>query len=92
MKKYPDGICLDAKGAIWVAAPYSGEILRVQEGGNITHRLQASARPYACMLGGPSRRSLFVCTAESHSPDKIRMKTGGKIETAKVEVPGAGLP
>jgi sugar lactone lactonase YvrE len=89
---YPDGICLDAKGAVWVAAPYPGEILRVQEGGNITHRLQASARPYACMLGGPSRRRLFVCTAESHSPEKIRMKTDGKIETVEVEVPGAGFP
>lgn len=89
---YPDGICLDAEGAIWVAAPYPGEILRIQEGGNVTHRLRASARPYACMLGGPGRCTLFVCTAESHSPDKIRMKTGGKIETVEVEVPGAGFP
>jgi len=89
---YPDGICLDAEGAIWVAAPYPGEVLRVQEEGNVTHRLQASARPYACMLGGANRCTLFVCTAESHNPDTIRMKPGGKIETVEVEVPGAGLP
>jgi len=45
---YPDGICLDAEGAIWVAAPHPGEILRVQEGGNVTHRLAVSTKPYAC--------------------------------------------
>jgi len=30
---YPDGICLDAEGAILVAAPRPGEVLRVKEGG-----------------------------------------------------------
>jgi sugar lactone lactonase YvrE len=89
---YPDGICLDAEGGVWVAAPYPGEVVRVQEGGNITHRLNVSARPYACMLGGPDRCTLFVCTAESHNPDEVRLKPGGKIETVQVEVPGAGLP
>jgi sugar lactone lactonase YvrE len=89
---YPDGICLDAEGGVWVAAPYPGEVVRVQEGGNITHRLNVSARPYACMLGGPNRCTLFVCTAESHNPDEVRLKPGGKIETVQVEVPGAGLP
>ncbi len=89
---YPDGICLDAEGAIWVAAPYPGEVVRVQEGGNITHRLKVSAKPYACMLGGADRCTLFVCTAESHNPDEVRLKPGGKIEIVQVEVPGAGLP
>lgn len=89
---YPDGICLDAEGAIWVAAPYPGEVMRVREGGNITHRLNFSTRPYACMLGGPDRRTLFVCTAESSNLDEARLKPGGKIEITTVEVPGAGRP
>ena len=89
---YPDGICLDAESAIWVAAPHPGEVLRVQEGGNITHRLTVSTKPYACMLGGFDRRSLFVCTAGSSDPDEVRAKPGGKIELIEVEVPGAGLP
>jgi sugar lactone lactonase YvrE len=89
---YPDGICLDAEGAIWVAAPHPGEVLRVQEGGNITHRLTVSTKPYACMLGGHDRRMLFVCTAGSSNPDEVRAKPGGKIEVVDVEVPGAGLP
>jgi sugar lactone lactonase YvrE len=89
---YPDGICLDAEGAIWVAAPHPGEVLRVQQGGNITHRLTVSTKPYACMLGGFDRRLLFICTAGSSNPDEVRAQPDGKIEIIEVDVPGAGLP
>ena len=89
---YPDGICLDAEGAIWVAAPYPGEVMRVQEGGNITHRLSVATKPYACMLGGPERRTLFVCTAGSSDPDEACAESNGKIEIIDVEIPGAGRP
>ncbi len=89
---YPDGICLDAEGAIWVAAPYPGEVMRVQEGGNVTHRMNVSTKPYACMLGGHDRRTLFVCTAGSSNPDEVRANPNGNIEIIDVEVPGLGLP
>ena len=89
---FPDGICLDAEGAIWVAAPHPGEVLRVHKGGKITHRVNVSTRPYACMLGGDDRCTLFVCTAGSAIPDEVSAMPGGKIETVRVEVPGAGLP
>ncbi len=89
---YPDGICLDAEGAIWVAAPYPGEVIRVREGGRVTDRLTVSTRPYACMLGEKDRSTLFICTAGSAIPDEVRTVPGGKIEVFRVEVPGAGLP
>ncbi len=88
----PDGICLDAEGAIWVASPRSAEVLRVRAGGEVTHRLVTSTQPFACMLGGPQRRTLFACTAESSDPDETRDRANGRIEFAEVEVPGAGLP
>jgi hypothetical protein len=44
------------------------------------------------MLGGPERRTLFVCTAESAIPGRGRAKTGGQLEIIEVEVPGDGLP
>jgi sugar lactone lactonase YvrE len=89
---FPDGICLDAEGAVWVAAPEPGEVLRVRKGGTITHRVKVSTRPYACMLGGPERRTLLVCTAESAVPGRGRRHVGGRIEIVEVEVPGDGLP
>ena len=89
---YVDGICIDSDGAIWMAAPHPGEVMRVREGGNITHRLTVTTKPYACMLGGPDGRTLFVCTAESFIPDEVLAKPNGKIEIIEVETPGTGLP
>jgi sugar lactone lactonase YvrE len=84
----PDGICLDSDGAIWVASPNTnGEIIRVREGGEITHRIGLRHRPYACMLGGPDRRTLFVLTSSLTETGEA-----GRIEAMHVDVPGAGLP
>jgi sugar lactone lactonase YvrE len=88
----PDGICLDAEGAIWVASPVSNEVLRVREGGAVTDRIPLSRMAIACMLGGPDRRTLFVCTSETIDPAECIAKRSARIETTQVEVPGAGLP
>lgn len=88
----PDGICLDAGGAIWVASPGSGEVLRVREGGEVSHHIRVSTQAFACMLGGPQRRTLFVLTAETMHPDEARDKASSRVEIAEVDVPGAGLP
>ena len=88
----PDGICLDAEGAIWVASPLGPEVLRVEEGGNVTHRVTTNANAIACMLGGPERRHLFVCTSGTIEPEQCRATRPGRIEVAEVDVPGAGWP
>ncbi len=90
---FPDGICLDAEGAVWVASP-AGKIgvLRVQEGGEVTHHLNVATHAYACMLGGPQRNTLFILTAETINPDGARAKSSGRIEMVPADVPGAGLP
>jgi sugar lactone lactonase YvrE len=97
----PDGICLDAEGAIWVSTG-ENSIVRVAEGGEILHRveLSESRAPFALMLGGPDRRTLFILTAEWRQADSISDNLGrlvdgprtGEILALPVSVPGVGRP
>lgn len=90
----PDGICLDADDAVWVAAPTSGAVLRVREGGEITDTVKPSEghAPYACMLGGPDGRTLFLCTSTAMLPADTLEQRGGCIEVLDVDAPHAGRP
>jgi sugar lactone lactonase YvrE len=90
---WPDGICLDAEGAIWVADARSPRLLRVAQGGAVleTIALEPGRNSYACMLGGDDRRTLFVLTNTGSGP-QMGEKRDGRVETVRVEVPGAGWP
>jgi sugar lactone lactonase YvrE len=88
----PDGICLDAENAVWVASPASNEVLRVREGGAVAERIPVGRPAIACMLGGPDRRTLFVLSSESIRADECVAKRSARVELARVDVPGAGLP
>jgi sugar lactone lactonase YvrE len=88
-----DGMCLDAERAVWTACPATGRCLRIREGGDVVDEVKGThAGAYACMLGGPDRRTLYLCTAPSHVPDESRAAHQGRIEAVVVDVPGAGLP
>jgi sugar lactone lactonase YvrE len=88
----PDGICLDAENAIWVASPMSHELVRVREGGAVTHRLPTGRPAIACMLGGPDRRTLFALTADSFRAEEALAQRSARVEITLVDVPGAGFP
>lgn len=89
----PDGICLDAEGAVWIAAPYAHAALRVAEGGEIVGRVSTEgAMPYACMLGGADGRDLYLCCAPDHDAKVTLAARGGRIDVVRVDVAGAGLP
>jgi sugar lactone lactonase YvrE len=88
----PDGIALDAEGAIWVASPFTHELSRVRKGGEVVERIKHEQMPIACALGGPARRTLFLLTSETVVPDECRQKRSARIEMTEVEVPGSGLP
>jgi sugar lactone lactonase YvrE len=67
-------------------------VLRVLEGGRITHSVDLAPRgAYACMLGAADRRTLYVVTNSGSGPAAAD-KRDGRIETMRVDVPGAGWP
>lgn len=89
----PDGICLDAQGAVWCANPEGQDsVVRVREGGEITDRLKVDTHAYAVMLGGPERRHLFISTSASHDPAEIQRNPSASFQVVEVAVPGAGTP
>ena len=97
----PDGICLDAEGAVW-ASTGGYSIVRIAEGGEVLQRVELGENraPFALMLGGPDRRTLFIMTAEWRKADSItnnlqRLTSGprtGEILAFPVSVPGTGRP
>jgi sugar lactone lactonase YvrE len=90
---HPDGIALDAEGAIWVANPEGEQaVLRVREGGQIAERIELESDAYAVMLGGPERRHLFISTSDSHDPAQIAAQPSATIRVIEVAVAGAGCP
>lgn len=89
----PDGIALDAEGAVWLANPEGRyAVLRVREGGEIVERIELDTQAYAVMLGGPERRHLFISASDSHDPAQIARNASATLRVVEIEVPGAGIP
>ena len=92
-KAWPDGICLDAENAVWIASPVTQQAVRIAEGGKVLQTIYLHRQTFACALGGPDRRTLFIITTKSYLPAEV--KAGGptsRVEFVRVNVPGAGLP
>ncbi|GAA4973663.1 SMP-30/gluconolactonase/LRE family protein [Yinghuangia aomiensis] len=92
---HPDGICLDAEGAVWVACPVARRFVRVREGGGVAEavELDGERRAIACVLGGADRRTLFLVTAATlGDAAKSRELRAGRVEAVRVDVAGAGRP
>ncbi len=89
----PDGICLDADGAVWVADVSHARLIRVVEGGEILdERTNDGVGLFACMLGGDDGRTLFACAAPSFHEDEAAANHRASIVYTRVDVPHAGLP
>lgn len=88
----PDGISLDAEGAVWVASHH--RVLRVREGGEIADVVEmGSTRATACMLGHADGRTLLITASDTHDRAQIRANgPSGALYTVRVPVAGTGLP
>jgi sugar lactone lactonase YvrE len=88
----PDGICLDADGAIWIANPIAPQCVRIAKGGEVLEVIDTRQPCYACMLGGDDGKTLFMLTAASSDHEAAAEAQTGKILVAQVESPRAGRP
>jgi sugar lactone lactonase YvrE len=99
----PDGIALDAEGAIWIAAPQLGAFRRIFPGGRIAEEIKMPAGKWAvaCALGGPHRRTLFLLTSWQTKENMRRLvnyeadkssTSRGAVEVVTADVPGVGWP
>jgi sugar lactone lactonase YvrE len=90
----PDGIALDEEGALWVSDPLGGAVVRVRPGGEVTHRVStAPAGAFACELGGPDGRTLYVCLYDEAAAQVADgAPTIGEVVTMRVDVPAAPAP
>ncbi len=85
----PDGICLDAQGGIWVASPTTNDVLRIEHGGNVSHRVALDRGAFACMLGGTD---LYILAAQSSTPKQCKEQLAGQLLKVQAPYPGAGYP
>jgi sugar lactone lactonase YvrE len=88
----PDGIALDADGAIWVADAVGARVLRVREGGEVVDEVAPGTGVFACGLAGTEGRTLVMCAAPSFAEHERRDTREAQLLACEVDVPRGGLP
>ena len=91
----PDGICIDAGGAVWYADVPNKRCVRVREGGDVLQTVNVELGCFACMLGGPDRRTLFIVATEWRGMEKIAevaQARTGQVLTIETLASGIGWP
>src|ERR1700730_9584709 len=87
---HPDGICLDAEGAVWCADVGNKHGIRVREGGEVLQTVQLDRGCFACMLGGADQKTLFLLANEWNGP--ASMAEGARMgQVLMVEAPARGV-
>ncbi len=87
----PDGMCLDASGAVWVAV--HGRVVRVAEGGAVLEEVDmGTTLATAVALGGTDGRTLLITASDSYDRSVMAGNPTGRLFTVQVDVPGVGLP
>ena len=89
----PDGICLDAEGAVWYGDVPNKRCVRVREGGEVLQTIALDRGCFACMLGGPDGETLFMVAREwSGMESTAEEERTGQLLTSPAPAAGAGWP
>ena len=68
---------------------------RVREGGEVLQTIKLDRGCFACMLGGPEGRTLFIVANQWAGNAATAMASparAGQVVAVEVDVPGAGWP
>jgi sugar lactone lactonase YvrE len=86
----PDGICLDAEGAVWYGDVPNKRCVRVREGGEVLHTIELDRGCFACALGGVDGRTLFMVAREWRGAESMAdEERTGQVLTVTAPAPGA---
>jgi sugar lactone lactonase YvrE len=88
----PDGIAMDAEGAVWIADALAGRAIRVLPGGEIVDEVRHTMPVFACALGGDDGRSLYLCSAPSFRDEERKAAREAELVCTTVAVPHGGRP
>jgi sugar lactone lactonase YvrE len=87
----PDGMVMDAEGAVWVADARGAGALRVRDG-EIVDRVELGAdTAFACALGGEDGRTLFLCAGPPLGELDPKEHHRASLWSCRVDVPGIGF-
>jgi sugar lactone lactonase YvrE len=89
---HPDGICLDAEGAVWYADVPAKRCVRVRAGAETLQAIELDRGCFACALGGTEKRTLFIVAAEFPAAASGVGARTGQVLMAEAPAPGAGWP
>jgi sugar lactone lactonase YvrE len=89
----PDGMALDADGAVWIGHAAGSGAVRVAEGGEILEVVPTGDQAvFAVALGGADRRTLYLCAAAPYGQGNPREVHVARLLRCQVDVPGVGRP
>jgi sugar lactone lactonase YvrE len=89
----PDGICIDAEGAVWYGDVPNKRCVRVREGGELLETIELDRGCFACMLGGEDGTTLFMMAADWAGPASMgEGELTGRVLMTRAPAAGAGWP
>jgi sugar lactone lactonase YvrE len=90
---FPDGICLDAENAVWYGDVPNKRCVRVREGGSVLQTIELDRGCFACALGGPGKRTLFMMAQEWNGPEGMfEGPRTGQVLMTQAPAPSDGWP